>query len=65
MWVSSQETFGQKLPGREARSGYSRPRGNGVDIGISWWYDIFREQQTDQLMQETGGEDHKEVVVKS
>lgn len=45
--------------------GPARHRGHGVDIEILRWHDEFREQHTDQLGQEAGGEDHKEVVVKS
>lgn len=39
--------------------------GRGADIEIWRWHGMFREQHTDQLGREAGGEDHKEVVVKS
>lgn len=70
MWVCTgvrwQETPGQeRASSKRSGAGQARHRGHGADIEIWRWHNVFREQHTDQLGQEAGGEDHKEVVVKS
>lgn len=53
-----------KASRKRSGAGPARHRGHDVDVEMLRWHDIFREQLTDHLGQEAGGEDHKEVVVK-
>lgn len=53
------EPFGKRSKGK----GIPGPGENRVDIKTLRLHDVFREQQTDPLGQEAGGEGHKDLVV--